>query len=107
MQRITFRYLTAIELLFALSFFVSCWLSDRALDKSGIGDPERFTFWNNIAGILFYIFILTWIISIVILLIVRHKLRTKTNTENPWQPTTNHIWLPPLLLFVGWIVCVL
>jgi hypothetical protein len=42
------RYiLSAAEFFFVVGFLVSCWLSDRAMDKTGIGDLEKFTYWNR------------------------------------------------------------
>jgi len=32
--------LSAAEFFFGAVFLISCWQSDRALDKAGIGDPK-------------------------------------------------------------------
>ncbi|WP_306535295.1 hypothetical protein, partial [Geobacter sp.] len=96
-----------IQALAGITFVVAAWKSDRALDKSGIGDPERFTFWNEIAGISFNVFLIAWLISVSILLFNHFRSRKSHETQQLWQPSNRGLWLPPLLLFIGWLVCIL
>jgi hypothetical protein len=57
MKKGFFGIILSLELVAIVIFTIAGWQADRALDKSGIGDPEKFTYWNNIAGISFYIFV--------------------------------------------------
>ena len=96
-----------LQLLAGASFVISVWQGDRALDKSGIGDPEKFAFWNQIAGVSFYLFVAAWLSSVAILLYFYVLAQKKLEAKPSWQPSNRGLWVPPLLLFLGWVIGVL
>jgi len=110
LQRLLTISISLLQALSGLGFFVSVWYSDRALDKSGIGDPERFTFWNQYAGWAFKIFLALWIAGVVHA-IWRRKIEATHNAavastfqKSTWRGPALHLLLPPVLLFVGWLL---
>ncbi|QSV46272.1 hypothetical protein [Geobacter benzoatilyticus] len=107
MARKNYTTILVVQALAGITFVVAAWKSDRALDKSGIGDPERFTFWNEIAGISFNVFIIAWLIGVSILLFNHFNSRKSHEPKQLWQQSNRGVWLPPLLLFIGWLVCIL
>jgi hypothetical protein len=61
------------EFFFFAAFLVSVWQSDRALDKSGFGDIEKFAFWDKYAGLSIKLFFLLWTISIIFSLLFKRR----------------------------------
>lgn len=98
------RYIfSAAEFFFVAGFLVSCWLSDRAMDKAGIGDLEKFTYWNRYAGLSIMSFVLVWVTAVILALVFRrrkHFLSAKTY----WQALLPDVLLPPFVLVLGWII---
>jgi hypothetical protein len=95
--------LSATEFFFVAVFLVSCWQSDRALDKSGIGDPERFTYWNRYAGFSIKNFVLLWLIAVVLSLVFRRR-KHCDSSKTYWKSLVPDVLLPPLVLVLGWLV---
>ena len=99
--------LIILEVISALVFFVAGWEADRALDKSGIVDPERFTYWNSISGDGIKVFLLSWIASIAVEaaqcirqtgFAVKGILKTRLPI---------YITVPPVALLVLWVITIL
>ncbi|MCX5877343.1 MAG: hypothetical protein NT087_13830 [Deltaproteobacteria bacterium] len=107
MTRKVYMSILFLQLLAGASFVISGWQGDRALDKSGIGDPEKFTFWNQIAGGSFYLFVVAWLSGIAMLLYFHVLARKKTDAKPSWQPSNRGLWVPPLLLSLGWLIGIL
>jgi hypothetical protein len=53
-----------LELSAAMAFVWAVWNADQAMDKSGLGDYARFAYWNNWAGVFWYVFIGLWLVGI-------------------------------------------
>jgi hypothetical protein len=100
-----------LQFITGIAFVVAGWKSDRALDKSGVGDPEIFDYWSRIAGVSFWLFMMLWITgSIIILLILRKERQEsiiKLLSMNLINKSSIGIWLPPILLFFGWVLTIL
>jgi len=98
------RYiLSAAEFFFVAVFLVSCWQSDRALDKSGIGDPEKFTYWNNYAGLSIMCFALVWVTAVILALVFRRR-KHYSSAKAYRQALLPDVLLPPFFLILGWII---
>lgn len=107
MKKGFFGIILSLELVAILIFTIAGWQADRALDKSGIGDPEIFSYWNNIAGISFYTFVGAWVAGVIILILIRRFLRQNGRDFPPWAKSNVGAWLPPMLLSLGWFISVL
>lgn len=99
--------LIIIQILAAFIFFVAGWKADRALDKSGIGDPELFSYWNAITTHGIQAFLISWLTSIAVETIdhIRHagltvKVIMKTRLSI-------YITVPPSVVFALWIISIL
>ncbi len=98
------RYIfSAAEFFFVAVFLVSGWLSDRAMDKTGIGDLEKFTYWNRFAGLSIMSFALLWVTAVILALAFRHR-KHYSSAQAYWQALLPDVLLPPLLLILGWVV---
>jgi hypothetical protein len=110
-RRLTVITLHGLQFIIGIAYVVAGWKADRALDKSGVGDPEIFDYWSHIAGISFWLFVLLWVAgSIIILLNLRHERQEnimKLLSMNLLNKYSIGIWLPPVLLFVGWVLTIL
>jgi hypothetical protein len=95
--------LSAAEFSFVAVFLISVWQSDRALDKSGIGDPEKFTFWNRYAGLGVKYFVLLWVVAVVLSLFFRRR-KDFQSVKSYWRSLIPDVLLPPLILILGWLV---
>lgn len=95
--------LSAAEFFFVTVFLVSCWQSDRALDKSGIGDPEKFTYWDRYAGLSIKYFVLLWVAA-VILAIVFRRWKHYPTAKAYWRALLPDVLLPPFILVLGWVI---
>lgn len=91
------------EFFFVGVFLLSCWNSDRALDKSGIGDPEKFTYWDRYAGLGIRSFVLLWIVAVVLWLFIKRR-KDFESTRAYWRSLIPDVLLPPLVLVFGWLV---
>jgi hypothetical protein len=107
MARKAYMSILFLQLLTGASFVISVWQGDRALDRSGIGDPEKFTFWSQIAGVSFSLFVGAWLSGIVILSCFYVLARKKPEAKPSWQPSNRGLWVPPLLLSLGWVIGIL
>jgi hypothetical protein len=94
---------SAAEFFFVTVFLVSCWQSDRALDKSGIGDPEKFTYWNRYAGLSIKYFVLLWVAAVILSLVFRRRKHYPT-AKAYWRALLPDVLLPPFVLVLGWII---
>jgi hypothetical protein len=98
------RYIfSAAEFFLVTVFLVSCWQSDRALDKSGIGDPEKFTYWDRYAGLSIECFALVWIVAVVLALVFRRR-KHYSSTKAYWRTLLPDVLLPPFVLVLGWVI---
>ncbi|UAC05013.1 hypothetical protein KVP06_04835 [Geobacter sulfurreducens] len=95
--------LSAGEFFFVAVFLVSGWQSDRALDKSGIGDPEKFTYWNGYAGLSVKCFAVLWTVAVVLSLLFRRS-KDFDSKKAYWRSLVPDVLLPPLVLVLGWLV---
>ena len=107
MKKGFFGIILSLELAAIVIFTIAGWQADRALDKSGIGDPEKFSYWNNIAGISFYAFVGAWMAGVIILILIRRILRQNGRAIPPWAKSNVGAWLPPMLLSLSWFISVL
>jgi hypothetical protein len=107
MARKAYMSILFLQLLAGASFVISGWQEDRALDKSGIGDLEKFTFWNQIAGVSFYLFVAAWLSGLAILACFYVLARKKPEAKPSWQPSNRGLWVPLLLLSLGWLIGIL
>lgn len=95
--------ISAAEFFFVAVFLVSCWQSDRALDKSGIGDPEKFTYWDRYAGLSIKYFVLLWIVAVILALLFR-RWKHFHSAKAYWKALLPDVLLPPFVLVLGWII---
>lgn len=95
--------ISAAEFFFVAVFLVSCWQSDRALDKSGIGDPEKFTYWDRYAGLSIKYFVLLWIVAVILALLFR-RWKHFHSAKTYWKALLPDVLLPPFVLVLGWII---
>ena len=100
-----------LQFIAGIIYVIGGWKADRALDKSGIGDPEIFNYWNHIAGLAFWIFVMSWVLGSAVIL---WQLRQEKGENiiklfhlKLLNPSALGIWLPPALLFVGWVITIL
>ncbi len=97
--------LVLIQIISSLVFFVASWKADRALDKSGIGDIERFTYWNALAGNYIKLFFLAWVITLFIVISIdvqKHSFINILKTKLPY-----YVILPPLAILAFCIISIL
>lgn len=94
---------SAAEFLLVAVFLVSGWQSDRALDKSGIGDPEKFTYWDNYAGLSIKYFVLLWVAAVILALVFRPRKHFPSAREY-WKALLPDVLLPPFVLILGWVI---
>jgi glycosyltransferase involved in cell wall biosynthesis len=97
--------LVLIQIISSLVFFVASWKADRALDKSGIGDIERFTYWNALAGNYIKLFFLAWVITLFIAIIIHVKKHGFINILKTKLPY--YVILPPLAILAFCIISIL
>jgi len=95
--------LSAAEFFFVTFFLVSCWQSDRALDKSGIGDPEKFTYWDRYAGLGIKCFVITWVAAVIFGLLFRRR-KDFPSAKAYWRSLIPDVLLPPFTLVFGWLI---
>jgi len=95
--------LSAAEFFCVAVFLVSGWQSDRALDKSGIGDPEKFTYWDRYAGISIKFFVLLWVVAITYALVLRRR-KHYLSGKAYWRALLPDVLLPPFILVLGWLI---
>lgn len=99
--------LIVFQALAALVFFVAGWKADRALDKSGIGDPEIFSYWNAIATHGIRVFLLMWVAAIAIE-IVAHVRNAGPTTKGIMQTRLPlYVAVPPLVVSVLCVISIL
>lgn|SRR6266581_727935 len=91
------------EFFFVAVFIVSGWQSDRALDKSGIGDPEKFTYWDRYAGLGIKCFVITWVAAVILALLFRRR-KDFPSTKAYWRSLIPDVLLPPFTLVFGWLI---
>jgi hypothetical protein len=106
MGKIIFRLLLCLQILSGSTFITAAWQADRVLDKSGMGDLEKFTFWNQLAGIGFYVFLLFWLCGVILLIIMRFRSRKNLFQVPSWAQSNLGVWLPLALLFSGWALAI-
>ena len=99
--------LVTLQILAALIFFVANWQADRALDKSGIGDPERFFYWNTIATYGARTFLLAWLVSVTVEQLDSMRYTSKTAKGIMRARVPIYIIVPPSVLVVLWIISIL
>ncbi len=99
--------LIVVQTLAALIFFVAGWKADRALDKSGIGDPELFSYWNAIATQGIRVFLLTWLVSIATEAVAHVRNAGLTAKDLMKTSLPLYIAVPPLVVIVLWIISIL
>jgi len=103
-KSIVVRYIfSATELFLVTGFLVSCWLSDRAMDKTGIGDLEKFTYWNRYAGLSIMSFVLVWVTTVILALVFRRR-KHYSSARAYWQALLPDVLLPPFILVLGWLI---
>lgn len=95
--------LSAAEFFFVAVFLVSGWQSDRALDKSGIGDPEKFTYWDRYAGLSIKYFALLWVAAVILALVFRRR-KDFPSAKAYWKALIPDVLLPPFVLVLGWVI---
>ena len=94
---------SAAEFFLVAVFLVSGWQSDRALDKSGIGDPEKFTYWDRYAGLSIKYFALLWVSAVILALVFKRRKHFAT-AEAYWKALLPDVLLPPFILILGWVI---
>ena len=107
MKKGSFNALLVFQAISIVVFTLALWQADRALDKSGIGDPEKFNYWNQICGISFYAFLCAWVFGVSILAFIRLRLRQRKMEVPTWAQSNVGIWLPLALLSFGWTISIL
>jgi len=86
-------------------FLVSCWQSDRALDKSGIGDPEKFTYWDKYAGLSIKYIVLLWVTAVTLAHLIRRR-KHFPFTKAYRKALLPDVFLPPFVLVIGWVILI-
>lgn len=99
--------LIVVQSLAALIFFVAGWKADRALDKSGIGDPEIFSYWNAIATQSIRVFFLTWLASIATEIVAHVRKAGLTAKGLMKTRLPLYIAVPPVVVVVLWFISIL
>lgn len=98
--------LSAAELLFAAVSLVAAWQADRAMDKSAIGDLERFAFWNSIVGLSVMLFFLFWVAAVLLAVFARQR-GEFASASRYWKDLVPDVLLPPVVLAAGWLAYVI
>lgn len=98
--------LSAAELLFAAVSLVAARQADRAMDKSGIGDLERFAFWNSVVGLSVMLFFLFWVAA-VLLAVFAWQRGEFASASRYWKNLVPDVFLPPVVLAAGWLAYVI
>ncbi|MBJ6750584.1 hypothetical protein [Geomonas anaerohicana] len=98
--------LSAAELACAAMSLAAAWQADAAMDKSGLGDLERFALWNSIVGLSLMLFFLLWVSAVLVALFTRQREQYPGNAQY-WKEMVPDVLCPPLLLGAGWLVFVL
>lgn len=98
--------LSAAEFFFVAVFLVSVWQSDRALDKAGFGDPEKFFFWDRYAALGSKYFFLLWLLAVILSLFFGRR-KHFISAKAYWISLIPDVLLPPLVLFLGWLALIL
>lgn len=88
----------AVQLALVITFLWLSWYADKAMDKSGIGDPAKWESFNNLAGIVFYSFGFLWLSVVFIALLAKSFRSTAAQCA---------ISFPPIVLIFGCILLLL
>lgn len=97
--------LSGAQLLFAAASLFAVRQADQAMNKSGIGDLDRFAFWNSIVGLSVMLFFLFWVAA-VLLAVFAGRRGDFTSTARYWKSLLPDVLLPPVALAAGWLAYV-
>lgn len=75
--------------------------ADLAMDKTGVGDLDRFAFWNSIVGLSVMLFFLLWVAAVLLAVFSRQREFYASKREY-WMNLVPDVILPPLLMGAGW-----
>ncbi|QXM08941.1 hypothetical protein KP002_18560 [Geomonas subterranea] len=98
--------LSVAELLCAATSLAAALQAERSMDKSGIGDLERFAFWNSVVALSVMLFFLFWVAAVLLALFTRQR-GNFPSAARYWKDLIPDVLFPPLLLAAGWLVFVL
>lgn len=94
--------LCAAEIACAAFSLAAAWQAESAMDKSGLGDLDRFAFWNSIAGLSVMLFFLAWVAAVLLAVLTRQRGEFATAAQY-WKQLIPDVLLPPVLLAAGWL----
>ncbi|GFO64609.1 hypothetical protein GMPD_25280 [Geomonas paludis] len=95
--------LAAAQLACAATSLTAAWQADAAMDKSGLGDLERFAFWNSIVGLSLMLFFLLWVAALLLALFAWQR-DPSAGAWQRWKDLIPDVLCPPVLLAAGWLV---
>lgn len=72
------------------------------MDKSGLGDLDRFAFWNSIVGLSVMLFFLAWVAAVLLAVLTRQRAEFPSAAKY-WKQLIPDVLLPPVLLATGWL----
>ncbi|MBU5613155.1 hypothetical protein [Geomonas azotofigens] len=98
--------LSGAELLCAAVSLAAAWQAEAAMNKSGLGDLERFAFWNSIVGLTLMLFFLLWVAALLLALFTRQR-QQYASTGRYWLDLVPDVLCPPVLLGAGWLAFML
>jgi hypothetical protein len=105
------RLATGLQAVTAGWFLVAVFQADRAMDKSGVGNPAQATIWNTRASVAFEAFWVLWTAGLIAAAVEQLK-EWRASGRRPWQqpvvdwpltPLVRAFVLPPGLLALGWL----
>lgn len=93
--------LCAGEIACAIASLAAARAADIAMDKTGLGDLERFAFWNSIVGLSVMLFFLLWVAAVLLAVFTRQR-EFFASRGKYWMNLVPDVILPPLVMVAGW-----
>lgn len=72
-----------------------------AMDNNGLGDLDRFAFWNSIVGLSVMLFFLLWVAAVLLAVFSSQRALYASRREY-WMNLVPDVILPPLAMVAGW-----
>jgi hypothetical protein len=96
--------LVVIQILALSGFLYSARAADNAMDKTGIGDYQKFAYWSQWAGAAYHLIIISWVIGLITTGIYYFKaIENPTNGKTAKGFILYHLVLFPMLSVVGYV----
>ncbi|QWV98481.1 hypothetical protein KP005_04120 [Geomonas nitrogeniifigens] len=97
--------LAAAELVCVAASLTAAWQAHASMEMSGLGDLDRFAFWNSIIALSLMLFFLLWVAAVLLALFARQR-EHFGSAARYWKHLVPDVLLPPVLLAAGWLAFV-